>query len=76
MTEASPILTMNPFHGKKNIGSVGLPVQNTMVKLVDIKTGTREVGFDEEGEIIAGGPQIMKGYHNKPEETDNALREY
>ncbi|MBA7544297.1 Long-chain-fatty-acid--CoA ligase [subsurface metagenome] len=76
MTETSPILTMNPFHGKKKIGSVGLPIQNTMVKLVDIETGTREVGFDEEGEIIASGPQIMKGYHNKPEETDNALREY
>jgi len=76
MTEASPILTMNPFYGKKKIGSVGLPVQNTMVKLVDIETGTREVGFDEEGEIIASGPQIMKGYHNKPEETANALREF
>ncbi len=76
MTETSPILTMNPFRGKKKIGSVGLPIQNTMVKLVDIETGTREVGFDEEGEIIASGPQIMKGYHNKPEETDNALREY
>ncbi len=76
MTEASPILTMNPFYGKKKIGSVGLPVQNTMVKLVDIESGTREVGFDEEGEIIAGGPQIMKGYHNKPEETANALREF
>ena len=76
MTEASPILTMNPFYGKKKIGSVGLPIQNTMVKLVDIETGTREVGFDEEGEIIASGPQIMKGYHNKPEETANALRKF
>jgi len=76
MTEASPLLTMNPFHGKKKIGSVGLPIQNTKIKLVDLETGETEVGFNEEGEIIAGGPQIMKGYHNKPEETEHAIREF
>jgi len=76
MTEASPLLTMNPFSGKKKIGSVGLPIQNTDIKLVDLETGENEVGFNEEGEIIASGPQIMKGYHNKPEETDNSIREF
>jgi len=76
MTEASPLLTMNPFQGKKKIGSVGLPIQNTKIKLVDLETGETEVGFNEEGEIIAGGPQIMKGYHNKPEETEHAIREF
>ncbi len=76
MTEASPLLTMNPFHGKKKIGSVGLPIQNTKIKLVDLETGETEVGFNEEGEIIAGGPQIMKGYHNNPEETEHAIREF
>ncbi len=76
MTEASPILTMNPEKGLKKVGSVGLPVQNTMLKLIDLDTGTKEVPFGEEGEIIARGPQIMKGYFNKPEETDHALREF
>ncbi|OGR15151.1 MAG: hypothetical protein A2277_17260 [Desulfobacterales bacterium RIFOXYA12_FULL_46_15] len=76
MTEASPILTMNPFQGEKKPGSVGLPVHNTRIKLVDIETGTREVDFDEEGEIIASGPQITGGYHNRPEETANALRRF
>jgi len=46
------------------------------IKLVDTETGTREVGFNAEGEIIARGPQIMKGYHNKPEETALSLKEF
>jgi acyl-CoA synthetase (AMP-forming)/AMP-acid ligase II len=75
MTEASPILTMNPHKGRKKIGSVGVPVQNTWLKIVDLEDGTREVPFGEEGEIIAHGPQIMKGYYNQPEETAHALRE-
>ncbi|MBI9084420.1 MAG: long-chain fatty acid--CoA ligase [Desulfobacterales bacterium] len=76
MTETSPILTMNPFRGRKKIGSVGIPVQSTRIKLVDVETGTREVPLGEEGELIANGPQVMKGYHNKPEETAHALREF
>jgi long-chain acyl-CoA synthetase len=76
MTEASPLLTMNPIHGKKKIGSVGIPIQNTMIKLVDLEGGTKEVNIGEEGELIARGPQIMKGYHNKPEETRNTLKEF
>ncbi len=76
MTEASPLLTMNPFYGKKKIGSVGVPIQNTILKLVDLETRETEVGFNEEGEIIASGPQIMKGYHNKPEETEQAIRDF
>ncbi|RJP83312.1 MAG: AMP-dependent synthetase [Desulfobacteraceae bacterium] len=76
MTESSPLLTMNPIHGKKKIGSVGIPIQNTMIKLVDLEGGTREVHPGEEGELIARGPQIMKGYHNKPEETGKTLKEF
>lgn len=76
MTEASPLLTMNPFYGEKKVGSVGVPIQKTMIRLVDIETGTEEVGANEEGEIIAAGPQIMKGYHNKPEETAQALKPF
>ncbi|MFA5064281.1 MAG: AMP-binding protein [Dehalococcoidia bacterium] len=75
MTEASPIITMNPFKGKKKILSVGVPLQSTRLKLVDIETGKRELAIGEEGEIIVHGPQVMKGYHNKPEETANTLRE-
>jgi acyl-CoA synthetase (AMP-forming)/AMP-acid ligase II len=76
MTETSPILTANPHMGKKKIGSVGIPVQSTRIKLVDIESGTTEVAVGEEGELIARGPQVMKGYLNKPEETAHSLREF
>ena len=76
MTETSPILTANPAKGAKKIGSVGIPVQGTRIKLVDIETGTQEVPAGEEGELIANGPQVMKGYLNKPEETAHALRDF
>jgi len=76
MTETSPILTANPAKGTKKIGSVGIPVQSTQIKLVDIETGTQEVPVGEEGELIANGPQVMKGYLNKPEETAHALRDF
>jgi acyl-CoA synthetase (AMP-forming)/AMP-acid ligase II len=75
MTEASPLLTSNPMT-KHKIGSVGVPIQSTLIKLVDLETGTEEVAPGEEGELIASGPQIMKGYRNKPEETAHALREF
>lgn len=75
MTEASPVLTMNPHKGRKKIGSVGVPIQSTWLKIVDLKEGKSEVPFGEKGEIIAHGPQIMKGYYNQPDETAHALRE-
>jgi acyl-CoA synthetase (AMP-forming)/AMP-acid ligase II len=76
MTETSPILTMNPRDGKKKIGSVGLPVANTRIRLMDLETGTEQVALGEEGELVAHGPQVMKGYLNKPQETAHALREH
>jgi acyl-CoA synthetase (AMP-forming)/AMP-acid ligase II len=75
MTEASPLVTMNPRHGTKKIGTVGLPLPSTYVRLVDIETGTRDVPVGQEGEIIVHGPQVMQGYLDKPEETANQLRD-
>jgi len=76
MTETSPLLTANPKKGLKKAGSVGLPLPSTWLKLVDPETGQREVLRGEEGEIIARGPQVMKGYFNKPQETAAVLREH
>jgi len=76
MTETGPLLTMNPQDGQKKIGSVGLPLPSTCIKIVDLDTGTREMPLGQEGEIIGNGPQVMKGYYNKPEETAHALREF
>ena len=76
MTETSPLIACNPRFGKKKIGTVGLPLPYTLVKLADLETGTKEVGVGEEGELIVQGPQVMKGYLNRPEETAHALREF
>ncbi|MHA2390572.1 MAG: AMP-binding protein [Promethearchaeota archaeon] len=75
MTEASPIVTFNPYLGPKKIGTVGIPVQNTDVKIVNVEDGKTEVPIGEPGEIVIKGPQIFKGYWNKPRETEHALRE-
>jgi acyl-CoA synthetase (AMP-forming)/AMP-acid ligase II len=70
------ILTMNPYEGKKKTGSVGVPLQSTRVKIVDLDNGNKEVPTGEEGELIARGPQIMTGYYNMPEETKRTLRTF
>ena len=76
MTETSPLLTANPKDGIKKVGSIGIPLPSTRLKLVDLETGEQEVPQGQEGEIIATGPQVMKGYYNNPEETSIALREH
>ncbi|MFX0020465.1 MAG: AMP-binding protein [Candidatus Hermodarchaeota archaeon] len=73
MTEASPGVTMNPYLGKKKIGTVGVPFPNTEVKLVDVTDRSKEVPLGTPGEIAIRGPQIFSGYWNKPKETENAL---
>ncbi len=72
MTETSPLSASNPSRGVKKLGSIGLPLNNTEVKLVDPSTG-KDVPVGEPGEICVKGPMVMKGYFNKPEETKNAI---
>jgi long-chain acyl-CoA synthetase len=74
MTETSPAATITPFGGEVRLGSVGLPISDTEVKLVDIDTGTKEVPLGEPGEIVIRGPQVFKGYWNRPDETKNQLK--
>ena len=56
-------------------GSVGLPLADTQIKIVDLDTGTKELPQGEAGELCIKGPQVMQGYWNKPEETRMALRD-
>ena len=74
MTETAPLSVMNPYHGKKKLGTIGLPLLNTDVKLVEPGTN-REVAVGEPGEICVKGPQVMVGYYNRPEETKKAIDE-
>jgi long-chain acyl-CoA synthetase len=76
MTETSPLITVNPYLGKKKVGSVGLPFPSTRLRVVDLNDGETQVPLGEEGELICSGPQVMKGYLNKPDETKHALREH
>ncbi len=73
-TEAGPVLSFNPVRGPVKAGSVGVPVPQTDIEIVDVETGTRVLGPGERGEIRARGPQIMRGYRNLPEETAQTLR--
>ncbi len=72
MTETSPIISMNPYYGKKKIGTVGLPVPDIEVRLVDVETGD-QVELGKPGEIICKGPQVTRGYYNKPDANSKTI---
>jgi len=75
LTETSPVTHANPLNGVRKIGSVGVPVPETDMKVVDVETGRRELPIGEEGELCIRGPQVMAGYWNRPEETAHSLRD-
>jgi len=75
LTEISPMGTATPWKGLQKPGTVGVPLPNTEVKIVDVDTGTTEMPGGEAGEILFRGPQVMKGYYKKPEETTQAIRD-
>ncbi|HNU91682.1 MAG TPA: long-chain fatty acid--CoA ligase [Spirochaetota bacterium] len=74
-TENTAFATVTPWGGKIKIGTVGLPIPNTDIKIVDLDSGTKELPVGETGEICIKGPQVMAGYYNKPEETKSALKD-
>ena len=73
LTESSPTGATNPLDGRSRNGSVGLPLQHTTIDIVDVDDPSRVLGIGDVGEICISGPQIMKGYWNRPEETTSAL---
>jgi rifamycin polyketide synthase module 1/2/3 len=74
ITETSTMVTMNWPTGARPPGSCGLPLPGCAVRLVDPGTGA-DVEPEEEGELIVRGPQVMLGYHNRPEDTAEALQD-
>jgi long-chain acyl-CoA synthetase len=81
LTESSPVTHANPFvlkAGEERVmGSIGLPIPNTDFKIMDLETGTKQMPYGPEGigELCVKGPQIMKGYYNRPEETAKTIRD-
>jgi len=73
ITETSTMVTMNWPTGQRVMGSCGIAVPGTAVRIVD--ANSRDVAPSQDGELIVRGPHVMPGYHNKPEETRNALRD-
>jgi long-chain acyl-CoA synthetase len=71
MTEASPVISVNPLDGTARIGTIGMPVPSTDVRIVDDHGAPQPIG--QPGEIQVQGPQVMLGYYNKPEETSNTI---
>jgi len=67
--------TANPWGGNEKPGTVGVPLPSTDLKIVDLVTGKREMENGQEGEICFKGPQVMKGYYKRPEETAIALKD-
>lgn len=74
LSEASPVTHSTPYLSPYKPGSIGLPYPNTDVKIVDLETGEQILAQGETGELCVSGPQVMKGYWNRPDETAIALR--
>lgn len=71
LTETSPVATCNPIDGTERIGTIGLPLPNTEVMVADDEGNPLAIG--ERGEICIKGPQVMRGYWQRPEETANVM---
>ena len=75
LSETSPIASGNPANPEtRKIGSIGLPFPSTDIKVLDLDAGDKELARGEDGEIAIHGAQVMKGYWNRPEETDAVFR--
>jgi long-chain acyl-CoA synthetase len=78
LTEASPVTHCNPVDKTMRtvrLGSIGLPLPDTDARIVDVVTGEKTLEAGETGELAVKGPQVMRGYWRKPEETALVLRD-
>jgi long-chain acyl-CoA synthetase len=71
LTETSPAACINPFEIEDFNGSIGLPISSTEVSIRD--DDGRELDTNQVGEICVRGPQVMRGYWNRPDETDKVM---
>lgn len=74
LTEATMACCVNPFRGMNKTGSIGIPVPDVTVRIIDSEDGKTEMKAGDVGEITIHAPQLMPGYWNNPDETSNVLR--
>jgi long-chain acyl-CoA synthetase len=74
LTEAMMACVVNPLNGTNKLGSVGVPLPDVEVAIVDAESGTRFLSSGETGEVVLRAPQLMAGYFGNPEESARALR--
>ena len=75
LTEASPVTHVNPTRGTRKVNHIGMPLPSTDCRLVSMEDGVTEVAEGAEGHMLIRGPQVMRGYWNRPDETGEALRD-
>ncbi len=74
LTETAPVASVNPtFKDTRRIGSIGFPIPGTHIKIMDINDATIELARGEDGEVAICGPQVMKGYWNRPDANDEVF---
>ncbi|MBU2552174.1 MAG: long-chain fatty acid--CoA ligase [Proteobacteria bacterium] len=75
MTESTGFTSYTPWRGVFKQGSVGVPVCDTDVRIVDVDTGEKDMPLGQEGELIFRGPQTCQGYYRNPDETAKTIRD-
>jgi long-chain acyl-CoA synthetase len=73
LSESSPVTHVNPLKGRRKPGSIGLPLSDVSCRIVDAEDGVTQMPVGKPGELMVKGPQVMKGYLNRPEETGKAI---
>src|SRR5690625_3605293 len=71
LTEASPVVTVNPLNEKARLGTIGIPIPSTDVRILG--ENNEILGYGEIGELAVKGPQVMKGYYMRPDETQKVI---
>jgi long-chain acyl-CoA synthetase len=75
LSEAPTATHCNPLKGENRTGSIGLPLPDVDARIISLDDGVTVLPQGEIGELVLKGPQVMKGYHNMPTETENVLRD-
>jgi long-chain acyl-CoA synthetase len=75
LSECSPVALANPIYGKRKAGTIGMPLPDTLARVVDPADPSQALPAGQAGELALRGPQVMVGYWSRPDETEQVLRD-